>query len=222
MVAGEAGLEEAVTHRQVGISTCLCWSRQRSFLQPSYRVWPTVCRAKLSDMGLSKRLAGEQLSFESVGSGGSSGWQAPEQLIGRSGGTARQTNSGEYLPGTWCTLLAAGHTLSCIRPGGIAANLTAPSVLSPAVDVFSFGLLLHYCLTAGQHPFGEQYERDANILQRRVNLKHLQHLPEAANLIRGCCEPQGVWRSSMPPRGLRACRSQGLCAATMQLPGVLP
>lgn len=53
------------------------------------------CRAKLSDMGLSKRLAGEQLSFESVGSGGSSGWQAPEQLISRSGGTARQTNSGE-------------------------------------------------------------------------------------------------------------------------------
>ena len=51
-------------------------------------------RAKLSDMGLSKRLLSEQLSFESVGSGGSSGWQAPEQLISRSGGTARQTNSG--------------------------------------------------------------------------------------------------------------------------------
>ena len=46
-------------------------------------------------MGLSKRLMNEQLSFESVGSGGSSGWQAPEQLISRSGGTARQTNSGE-------------------------------------------------------------------------------------------------------------------------------
>ena len=49
-------------------------------------------------MGLSKRLVPEQISFESVGSGGSSGWQAPEQLISRSGGTARQTNSGKYLP----------------------------------------------------------------------------------------------------------------------------
>ncbi|KAL4433623.1 hypothetical protein ABPG75_000064 [Micractinium tetrahymenae] len=107
-------------------------------------------RAKLSDMGLSKRLVPEQISFESVGSGGSSGWQAPEQLISRSGGSARQTNS---------------------------------------VDVFSFGLLLHYCLTGGQHPFGELYERDTNILQRRLNLKHVQHLPEAVNLIRGCCEP---------------------------------
>lgn len=61
------------------------------------------------------------------------------------------------------------------------------------MDVFSFGLLLHYCLTGGQHPFGELYERDANILQRRVNLKHMQHLPEAANLVRGCCAPQGAW-----------------------------
>ena len=60
------------------------------------------------------------------------------------------------------------------------------------MDVFSFGLLLHYCLTAGRHPFGEQYERDGNILQRRLNLKHVQHLPEAVNLLRGCCEPKGA------------------------------
>ena len=85
-----------------------------------------------------------------------------------------------------------------------ASPLTQPALIghltglnnppfSLAVDVFSFGLLLHYCLTAGQHPFGEQYERDANILQRRLNLKHMQHLPEAANLICGCCEPQGAY-----------------------------
>jgi serine/threonine protein kinase len=52
-------------------------------------------KVKLSDMGLSKQLVPEQISFESVGSGGSSGWQAPEQLISRSGGMARQTNSGK-------------------------------------------------------------------------------------------------------------------------------
>lgn len=50
-------------------------------------------RAKLSDMGLSKQLVAEQSSFESHGAGGSSGWQAPEQLIARSGGAARQTRS---------------------------------------------------------------------------------------------------------------------------------
>lgn len=51
-------------------------------------------RAKLSDMGLSKTLVPEQSSFESHhGPGGSSGWQAPEQLIARDGGAARQTRS---------------------------------------------------------------------------------------------------------------------------------
>ncbi len=58
--------------------------------------------------------------------GGSSGWQAPEQLIARSGGQARQGYS---------------------------------------TDVFSYGMLLFHCLTAGKHPFGHHYERDFNILQ---------------------------------------------------------
>ena len=63
-----------------------------------------------------------------VVTGGSSGWQAPEQLIARSGGDACQ-----------------GY----------------------GTDVFSFGMLLFYCLTAGKHPFGQHYERDFNILQVR-------------------------------------------------------
>jgi hypothetical protein len=47
------------------------------------------------------------------------------------------------------------------RSGGAARQ-------SRAVDVFSYGLLLHYCLTGGQHPFGARYERDMNILQVRL------------------------------------------------------
>ena len=33
------------------------------------------------------------------------------------------------------------------------------------MDVFSFGLVLFYCLTGGKHAFGESYERDFNIMQ---------------------------------------------------------
>ena len=44
------------------------------------------------------------------------------------------------------------------RSGGAARQ-------SRAVDVFSYGLLLHYCLSGGRHPFGARYERDMNILQ---------------------------------------------------------
>lgn len=67
--------------------------------------------------------------------GGSSGWQAPEQLIARDGGTARQTR---------------------------------------AMDVFSLGCVLFHCLTAGQHPFGENYERDTNILRGKPAMRALQ------------------------------------------------
>lgn len=79
------------------------------------------------------------------------------------------------------------------------------------MDVFSFGLLLHFCLTGGHHPFGELYERDANILQRRLNLKHVQHMPEAVNVIRGCCEPSGALVACMPWKGalLVLCVSAG-------------
>ncbi|KAG2484704.1 hypothetical protein HYH03_016532 [Edaphochlamys debaryana] len=114
----------------------------------------TTCwRAKLSDMGLSKQLVPEQSSFHAHdslhGPGGSSGWQAPEQLIARDGGAARQTRS---------------------------------------MDVFSLGCILHYCMTGGRHPFGDNhYERDSNILHGQPALASLAGAgPEAANLVAAC------------------------------------
>jgi serine/threonine-protein kinase/endoribonuclease IRE1 len=76
--------------------------------------------------------------------GGSSGWQAPEQLIAKDGGAVRQ---------------------------------------SRAMDVFSLGCVMYYCLTAGKHPFGEQYERDTNILRGLCNMAPLHKWPEAYNLV---------------------------------------
>ena len=101
-------------------------------------------RAKLSDMGLSKKLVDNQASFDTLGAGGSPGWQAPEQLIVRRGGTARLTAS---------------------------------------LDVFSSGLLVHYCLTGGKHPYGESYERDNAILKDEKDLSGIQGIPCAGNLI---------------------------------------
>jgi serine/threonine protein kinase len=78
--------------------------------------------------------------------GGSSGWQAPEQLMAKDGSAVRQ---------------------------------------SRAMDVFSLGCVMYYCLTAGKHPFGEHYERDTNILRGLCNLAPLHKWPEAYNLVRG-------------------------------------
>ena len=117
-------------------------------------------RAKLSDMGLSRRLAPEASSFESIGSGGSSGWQAPEQLVSRTGGTARQTL---------------------------------------AIDVFSFGLVVHFVLTGGKHPFGEGFDRDANIMsgKRRILPQLMSSCPEAIDLLGGMLAHKAEMRPSI-------------------------
>ncbi|KAI4314664.1 hypothetical protein L6164_027552 [Bauhinia variegata] len=105
----------------------------------------TLC-AKLSDMGISKRLFGDMSSLGHNATGcGSSGWQAPEQLA-----LGRQTR---------------------------------------AVDLFSLGCVLFFCITGGRHPFGERLERDVNIVKNQKDLFLVEFLPEAEDLISRLLEP---------------------------------
>ena len=62
-------------------------------LKPQNVLLTDSLRAKVSDMGLSKQLVMHQSSFDSHGCSGSSGWQAPEQILLRDGETARQTRA---------------------------------------------------------------------------------------------------------------------------------
>ncbi|CAM0905729.1 unnamed protein product [Alopecurus aequalis] len=103
--------------------------------------------AKLSDMGISKRLQEDGASLSHHGTGfGSSGWQAPEQL----------------------------HHESQTR----------------AMDLFSLGCLIFYCITKGKHPFGEYYERDMNIIKGHFDLFVVDHIPEAVHLISQLLQPK--------------------------------
>lgn len=103
-------------------------------------------RAKLSDMGISKRLQEDMTSVSHHGTGfGSSGWQAPEQLC-----HGRQTR---------------------------------------AIDLFSLGCLIFYCITKGKHPFGEYYERDMKIINNQFDLFIVDHIPEAVHLISQLLDP---------------------------------
>lgn len=70
---------------------------------------------------------------------GSSGWQAPEQLLHE-----RQTR---------------------------------------AVDLFSLGCVLFFCITGGRHPFGDSLERDVNIVNNKMNLLLVDNIPEVVDLI---------------------------------------
>ncbi|PON82755.1 Serine/threonine protein kinase [Trema orientale] len=102
--------------------------------------------AKLSDMGISKRLAGDMSSLGRHATGcGSSGWQAPEQLL-----HGRQTR---------------------------------------AVDLFSLGCVLFFCITGGSHPFGDHLERDLNIVKNQMDLFLVEYMPEAVDLISRLLNP---------------------------------
>ncbi|GAA0140298.1 endoribonuclease [Lithospermum erythrorhizon] len=106
----------------------------------------SIC-AKLSDMGISKRLPGNMSALSKQTTGyGSSGWQAPEQLRGE-----RQTR---------------------------------------AVDLFSLGCLLFYCMTGGEHPFGGIWERDGNIFRNKQDLFLIESFPEATDLISHLLDPK--------------------------------
>ncbi|KAJ0818160.1 putative protein kinase IRE1 family [Helianthus annuus] len=63
-----------------------------------------------------------------------------------------------------------------------------------AVDMFSFGCVLFFCVTGGKHPFGDQdFERDGNVVNNNiVNLSLVEHIPEAWDLCSRLlnCEPE--------------------------------
>ncbi|KAL8150022.1 serine/threonine-protein kinase/endoribonuclease IRE1a-like [Apium graveolens] len=107
--------------------------------------------AKVSDMGISKRLSGGMTSLSKQTTGyGSSGWQAPEQLRDE-----RQ---------------------------------------SRAVDLFSLGCVLFFCITGGNHPFGDCLERDLNIVNDKKDLFLIENIPEAMDLVSGLLDPNPTLR----------------------------
>ena len=67
----------------------------------------------------------------------------------------------------------------------------APEVLDPnkkprqtrAMDLFSLGCVLFFCITGGRHPFGDHLERDKNILDNKRDLFLIKDIPEADHII---------------------------------------
>ncbi len=139
---------------------------------------------KISDMGLGKQLAGQSsFGLSTLGTGsvggslagdagagvgvGSVGWQAPEVMAQRwSPESSSNTEASEIL-------LEASPIESGI-------NRTSRSV-----DIFSLGCIFFCTLLPGSHPFGEWYEREANIMKNTPNREDLELSvpPEARDLI---------------------------------------
>ncbi|XP_038883515.1 serine/threonine-protein kinase/endoribonuclease IRE1a-like isoform X2 [Benincasa hispida] len=129
----------------------------------------SIC-SKLSDMGISKRLPANVSSLGHRATGcGSSGWQAPEQLL-----RGRQTR---------------------------------------AIDSFSLGCVLFFCITGGRHPFGDHLERDVNIVKNKMNLLLVDNIPEAVDLISQLLNPN----PSLRPKASEVLRHPLFWSSEMRL-----
>lgn len=145
--------------------------------------------AKISDMGLGKQLAGQSSfglstlgnvsiqgaahsgeSSRLTGAGpGSVGWQAPEVMAIRfSSETASVKSNGSSIGDSFL-------------PDASPLDATMHSRTSRAVDIFSLGCIFHCTLLPGTHPFGDWYEREANIMRNRASTEELLEASPAAH-----------------------------------------
>jgi len=141
---------------------------------------------KISDMGLGKQLEGQssfgmsalgnaslvgqsQDGSTLVGAGpGSVGWQAPEVMAMRW--------SSEASPPLPMTFRHSNHegseTVSDESPMDIAMSART----SRSVDIFSLGCVFYCTILPGSHPFGEWYEREANIMKDKPSIEGLKSI----------------------------------------------
>jgi serine/threonine-protein kinase/endoribonuclease IRE1 len=141
--------------------------------------------AKISDMGLGKQLAGQSsFGFSTlgntslanmpsdgstmVGAGpGSVGWQAPEVMAIR-WHTEAQTGRSDSSSGL--------ESFADASPVDVAMS----SRTSRSVDIFSLGCIFYSTLIPGSHPFGDWYEREANIMRNKPHTEALKGISEDA------------------------------------------
>lgn len=83
---------------------------------------------------------------------------------------------------------------SCCTAGCGSSGWQSPEQLlhgrqTRAVDLFSLGCVLYYCITGGRHPFGSRLERDINIVKNQSDLFLVEHIPEAVHLFSRLLDP---------------------------------
>ncbi|KAF8035120.1 hypothetical protein BT93_C1224 [Corymbia citriodora subsp. variegata] len=52
-----------------------------------------------------------------------------------------------------------------------------------ALDLFSLGCVLFFCITRGKHPLGEEVHRDSNIVKNKMDLSSVEFIPKAYDLL---------------------------------------
>uniref|UniRef100_A0A7N0TQU9 non-specific serine/threonine protein kinase n=1 Tax=Kalanchoe fedtschenkoi TaxID=63787 RepID=A0A7N0TQU9_KALFE len=87
------------------------------------------------------------------------------------------------------------HATGCGSSGWQAPEQLLQGRQTRAVDVFSLGCVLFFCVTGGRHPFGDRLERDINIVKNKADLFSVDHIPEAVDLFLQLLNPNPILRS---------------------------
>ncbi|KAJ6481659.1 hypothetical protein C8R45DRAFT_905022 [Mycena sanguinolenta] len=140
----------------------------------------TTHRMLISDFGLCKKLDIDQTSFLPTSHGamaaGTVGWRAPEILRGDVKLDLDEIGDD-----------ASVSSQGTVSSGASGATAGKPTRLTKSVDIFALGCLFYYTMTSGGHPFGDRFEREANIMKGAKNLQGLERFgeegEEAVNLI---------------------------------------
>jgi serine/threonine-protein kinase/endoribonuclease IRE1 len=110
-------------------------------------------KALISDLGLSKRLESDQSSFG-------------EMLNGMSP------------PANGTIGWRAPECLVAFSVGLDLHGRSIPARITKSIDVFTAGCLFYYVLTGGQHPFGDRFSREGNVVAGLWNISELYNVPE--------------------------------------------
>jgi serine/threonine-protein kinase/endoribonuclease IRE1 len=130
-------------------------------------------RLLISDFGLCKKLDGDQSSFRATTAhaAGTSGWRAPELLV--------DDDASPMAP-------PVSESVGSTSEPAVIDTLSNRRA-TRAIDIFSLGCVFFYVLSGGNHPFGDRYMREANIVKGLYDLDQLQALGnyghEATDLI---------------------------------------
>ncbi|KAG9302286.1 hypothetical protein G9A89_008777 [Geosiphon pyriformis] len=150
---------------------------------------PSVARVLISDFGLCKKLEGDTSSFHNTtnNAGGTIGWRAPELLSPSLSSPSDEFNTTTTPEDVWTSVDRINDNSFTSSSGSDHGNSGQPRRVTKAIDIFSTGCLFYYVLSNGDHPFGDRYSREVNILKGVYELNKLNDMGEegveARNLI---------------------------------------
>jgi len=99
---------------------------------------------------------------------GTVGWRAPEALLLANLGPNRSCDTSSLTLNSDTSSSYYKITQSQINMD----DHPEPLRITKAIDIFAAGCVFFYVLTNGQHPFGDRYYREANIINGRYDLNN--------------------------------------------------